>query len=56
MPMYNLVEYSNDYSKTSESLWKYYRDEPNDNITQSGSLKFKVKVTGKTPNNDNKKY
>ena len=26
MPMYNLIEYSNDYSKTSGSLWQYYRD------------------------------
>ena len=28
MLMYNLIEYSCAYSKTSESLWKYYRDEP----------------------------
>ena len=28
MPMYNLIEYSDAYSKTSGSLWKYYRDEP----------------------------
>ena len=28
MPMYNLIEYSNAYSKTSGSLWQYYRDEP----------------------------
>ena len=27
MPMYNLMEYSNNYSKTSGSLWQYYRDE-----------------------------
>ena len=26
MPMYNLTEYSNTYSKTSGTLWKYYRD------------------------------
>ena len=36
MPMYNLIEYSNAYSKTSGSLWQHYRDEPaiddNDNI------------------------
>ena len=25
--MYNLIEYSDAYSKTSGSLWKYYRDE-----------------------------
>ena len=28
MPMYNLMEYSYAYSKTSGSLWQYYRDEP----------------------------
>ena len=28
MPMYNLIEYSNNYSKTSRSLWQYYRDQP----------------------------
>ena len=28
MPMYNLIEYSNNYSKTSGSLWKYYKDDP----------------------------
>ena len=28
MPMYNLIEYSNAYSKTSGSLWQYYRDQP----------------------------
>ena len=27
MPMYNLIEYSNIYSRSSESLWQYYRDE-----------------------------
>ena len=37
MPMYNLTEYSNNYSKTSGSLWQYYKDDPNDNITQSES-------------------
>ena len=31
MPMYNLIEYSDNYSKTSGSLWQYYRDGPNDN-------------------------
>ena len=28
MPMYNLIEYSDTYSKTSGSLWQHYRDEP----------------------------
>ena len=31
MPMYNLIEYSDIYSKTSGSLWQYHRDELNDN-------------------------
>ena len=35
MPMYNLIEYSNNYLKTSWSLWQYYKDDPNDNITES---------------------
>ena len=38
--MYNLLEYSKNYRKTTGSLWNYYRDEPNsstddDNITHS---------------------
>ena len=45
MPMYNLIEYSNNYSKTSGSLWKYYKDDPNDNITQSESFKSNIKIT-----------
>ena len=28
MPMYNLIEYSDNYSKTSGSLWQYYKDDP----------------------------
>ena len=41
MPMYNLLEYSKNYRKTTGSLWNYYRDEPNsgtdanNNITHS---------------------
>ena len=38
--MYNLLEYSKNYRKTTGSLWNYYRDEPSsgiddDNITHS---------------------
>ena len=51
MPMYNLIQYSNNYSKTSGSLWQYYKDDPNDIITQSESFKSKIKITGKTPAN-----
>ena len=32
MPVYNLIEYNKNYSKTSGSLWNYYRDEPTNNI------------------------
>ena len=55
MAMSNLIEYSDNYAKTSGSLWQYYRDEPNINLADSESFKFKVKITGKTPNNDNEK-
>ena len=55
MSMYNLIEYSDNYSKTSGSLWQYYKDDPNDNIEDSESFKSKVKITGKTPNNGNTK-
>ena len=55
MPMYNLIEYSNNYSKTSGSLWQYYKDEPNDNLANSESFKSKVKITGSTPAGGNTK-
>ena len=53
--MYSLIQYSASYSKTSGSLWQYYKDEPNDNLANSESFKSKVKITGKTPNNGNTK-
>ena len=56
MPMYNLIEHSDNYSKTSEILWQYRKDEPAineaddkiadfnaDNFTNS----FKIKQTSK---------
>ena len=55
MPMYNLIEYSDNYSKTSGSLWQYYKDDPNDNIENSESFKYKIKITGKTPDDGNTK-
>ena len=55
MPMYNLIEYCDNYSKTSGSLWQYYRDEPNDNLTDSESFKSKIKITRKTPTVGNEK-
>ena len=48
MPMYNLIEYSVNYSDTSGSLWQFKRDEENmnnenpDNVTtDSSSFKYK---------------
>ena len=55
MPMCNLIEFSNNYAKTSGSLWQYYRDEPNDNLADSESFKSKIKITGKTLDNGNEK-
>ena len=59
MPMYNLLEYSKTYSKTTGSLWNYYKDEANnpplnnynaDPITNSASIKFKTSITEKISN------
>ena len=60
MPMYNLLEYSKNYSKTSGSLWNYYRDEltneanddngPNKTLINSESFKYKTSITGSTYN------
>ena len=55
MPMYNLIEYSDNYSKTSGSWWQYYKNDPNDNLTDSESFKSEVKIAGKTPKNGNTK-
>ena len=48
MSIHNLIEYSDNYLKTLRRLWQYYRDDPNDNIKQSESFKFKIKITVKT--------
>ena len=32
MPMYNLLEYSKNYRKTTGSLWNYCRDEPHSGV------------------------
>ena len=53
--MYNLIEYSDNYSKTSGRLWQYYKDVSNDDLTDSESFKYKVKITGNTLNNNNMK-
>ena len=61
MPMYNLIEYSDNYSKTSGSLWQYCKEIPAVNNTidivdfnganATDSFNFKTKITGKTGNN-----
>ena len=55
MPMYNLIEYSDNYSKTLRSLWQYYNGDPNDNITRSESFKSKIKITEKASAEGNTK-
>ena len=51
LAIYNLIEYSNNYLKTSGSIWQYYRDEKykkwNDNIENYESFQFMVKITKK---------
>ena len=47
--MYNLIEYRDSYSKTSGTLWQYYRDEPHNTLADSESFKSKIKITGNTP-------
>ena len=58
MSMYNLIEYSDNYAKTTGSLWQYCKDIPardaNDEITEfrrgntTDSFNFKAKMTGQT--------
>ena len=62
MPMYNLIEYSDNYSKTSGSLWQYCKEIPpvNDagNIVDfnganaTDSFDFKTKITGQTDDDE----
>ena len=40
--MYSLIKYRENYSKTSGSLWQYYRVDPNDILTNSESFKFNI--------------
>ena len=60
-PMYNLLEYSKNYKKTTGSLWNYYRDEPNsstdnDNLTHSilnsKSFDYKANFISSVTNNN----
>ena len=64
MPMYNLIEFTDNYSKTSESLQQHYKDIPTVNnngeivefnvANATDSFNFKAKITGQTENNGTK--
>ena len=58
MPMYNLIEYSDNYSDTSGSLWQFRRDEIVNNADVSNdnasSFKYKANLIGNTENNGTK--
>ena len=59
MPMYNLIEYSNNYQDSSATLYQYKRDEPPENITNnlaqnnSTSFDYKIKLLGDPEVNNN---
>ena len=63
MPMYNLLECSKNYRKTTGSLWNCYRDEPNSravgnvnySIKDSKSFNYKTSITGKLEVNSEEK-
>ena len=59
MPMYKLIEYSENYSDTSGSLWDFKRDEiiNNADVTNDDnapSFKYKASLSGNTENNGTK--
>ena len=58
MPMYNLIEYGDNYSDTSSSLWQFKRDEIVNNADVSNDnaplFKYKANLIGNTENNGTK--
>ena len=68
MPMYSLLEYSDNYFMTSGDLWNYYRDEINDDENENDNnnrlnnnktitnkcSKYKTKIIGSIPDNENR--
>ena len=42
MSMYNLLEYSDNYLMTSESLWSYYEDEVNNVANENNGDNFRI--------------
>ena len=58
MPMYNLLEYSRNYSKTTRRFLNYNRNEPNcgANKNINYSIKdYKASITGKLKGNNTEK-
>ena len=68
MPMYNLLEYRDNYSMASQSLWSYYREKMNNDANEnnannyrvdnsktvtSKSFEYKAKIRGSTPDDNN---
>ena len=53
--MHDLIEFSDNYAKRSKSLWQYYRDKSNNDITNSESFKLKARVTGRALVDDSTK-
>ena len=49
----NLLEYSDNYSITSASLWNYYRDEVNDDANKN--VDANSKISNNNDNNNNNK-
>ena len=64
VPLYNLLGHSKNYSKSTGSLWNYYRDKPNSgynnnnrdrihySIKDSESLNYKTSITGQLENDE----
>ena len=44
MPLYNLLEYSQNYRKTTGSLLNYYRDEANSGKVGDGDNTIQLKI------------
>ena len=55
MPIYKLIEHSNNYLKTSGSLQKYHKDDLNNNIPNSEFFKLRGQIAGITHANGNTK-
>ena len=50
IPIYNLIEYNDNYSETPDSLWQYCRDKQDNNIINSELFKLKSRLTSNTFN------